>query len=109
MKKGRLTWGQLDVEIEALIARKKQLVEKAAETFIKALMRNDVKDLLADLSDAELRQVARYVADMLPWAVDNVKQKMPETDTAKKQNEARDTDSARSDAENKSSDGNINA
>ena len=109
MKKGRQTRAQLDAEIEALIARKRQLAEEAAGTFTKALLRNEVKDLLADLSDAVIKQVARDIADMLPRIVDKVGQRMEKAAVERKLQGTESTDSVRGAVPNNDHDGSINA
>ena len=95
MGKQRQTRAQLEAEIEALLIRKKQLSDEAAETFTKALLRQDVKDRLADLSDAVIKQVARNVADILPREIDRTLQKMMQADVAERPHQTEITDGVR--------------
>lgn len=89
MRKNRMTRAQLEREIEALIEKKKQLEEEAAQIFMKELMRKDIKNALADLSDEAIRQTAKNVANVLLREVTQIEK---EANTAKMLYAAKKTD-----------------
>lgn len=110
MRKNRMTRSQLDAEIEALIIKKKQLAEEAAETFTKTLLSKDVKDILADLSDEALKQTAKNIAGILSREAAKAKaaKEMKEADTAKTPYGAKNADGVRSAVPNNQNGSNAN-
>ena len=62
MKRSRQTRAQLEAEIQALLGKKEKLADDAAKVFSKALFTKDVKDVMMDLDDDQLKSMAKAVA-----------------------------------------------
>ena len=62
MPKSRRTRKALDMEIQKLIDEKKKSEEKAAAVFAKAFLTKEMKNKIADMTDDEIKKLARDLA-----------------------------------------------
>ncbi len=63
MAKQRRTRAALEQEIQKLIDERKASEEKAAALFAKAFLTKEMKNKIADMSDTEIKEMAKKMAD----------------------------------------------
>ena len=63
MAKQRRTRAALEQEIQKLIDERKASEEKAAALFAKAFLTKEMRNKIADMSDAEIKEMAKKMAD----------------------------------------------
>lgn len=63
MAKSRRTRAALEQEIQKLLDEKKASEEKAAALFAKAFLTKEMKNKIADMSDDEIKDMAKKMAD----------------------------------------------
>ena len=71
MAKQRRTRAALEQEIQKLIDERKASEEKAAALFAKAFLTKEMKNKIADMSDAEIKEMAKKMADEVKVATQN--------------------------------------
>ena len=78
MAKQRRTRAALEQEIQKLIDERKASEEKAAALFAKAFLTKEMKNKIADMSDAEIKEMAKKMADEVKVATQNEDGKLAE-------------------------------
>lgn len=71
MAKQRRTRAALEQEIQKLIDERKASEEKATALFAKAFLTKEMKNKIADMSDAEIKEMAKKMADEVKAVTQN--------------------------------------
>ena len=78
MAKSRRTRAALEQEIQKLIDERKASEEKAAALFAKAFLTKEMRNKIADMSDAEIKEMAKKMADEVKVSTQNEDGKLAE-------------------------------